>query len=122
MSVLFNTLRLQTYKNIQTFNKLFNHHPKDVVNFRRTNNNQGFSKLISNSGGYIGLQSTKSFVSDLKKLLTYGIDKVNDMNRTIDFQNNELVDRDVEYGFSKKPLGSWFDSFMKGESSIDTFF
>ncbi|MBW9172819.1 hypothetical protein [Clostridium estertheticum] len=83
--------------------------------------NEAFQKLI-NGSAYIGLQSTKSFVSDLKKLLTYGIDNVNDMNRTIDFQNNELIDRDVQYGFGKKQLQPWFDSFMKGKSAIDTFF
>ena len=83
--------------------------------------NEEFQKLISGSGS-IRLQSTKSFVSDLKKLLTYGVDKVNDMNRTIDFQNNELIDRDVQYGFGKEQLQLWFDSFMKGQSTIDTFF
>lgn len=83
--------------------------------------NEEFQKLISDSG-YIGLQSTKSFVSDLKKLLTYGVDKVNDMNRTIDFQNNELIDRDVQCGFGKEQLKPWFDSFMRGKSTIDTFF
>ncbi|WLC82058.1 hypothetical protein [Clostridium estertheticum] len=83
--------------------------------------NEAFQKLI-NGSAYIGLQSTKSFVSDLKKLLTYGIDNVNDMNRTIDFQNNELIDKDVQYGFGKDQLQPWFDSFMKGKSAIDTFF
>lgn len=83
--------------------------------------NEEFQKLISGSGS-IGLQSTKSFVSDLKKLLTYGVDKVNDMNRNIDFQNNELIDRNVQYGFGKEQLQPWFDSFMNGKSTVDTFF
>ena len=86
-----------------------------------TGGNEEFQNLISGSDS-IGLQSTKSFVSDLKKLLTYGVDKVNDMNRTIDFQNNELTDRDVQYGFGKEQLQPWFDSFMKGKSTVDTFF
>lgn len=83
--------------------------------------NEEFQKLINGSSN-IGLQSTKSFVSHLKKLLNYGVDKVNDMNRTIDFQNNELIDKDVQYGFGKEQLKPWFDSFMKGQSTIDTFF
>ena len=86
-----------------------------------TGGNEEFQKLISGSGS-IGLQSTKSFVSDLKKLVTYDVDKVNDMNRTIDFQNGELIDRDVQYGFGKEQLQPWFDSFMKGQSTVDTFF
>jgi hypothetical protein len=44
------------------------------------------------------------------------------MNRTIDFQNGELIDRDVQYGFGKEQLQTWFDPFMKGQSTIDTFF
>ncbi|MBX4271970.1 hypothetical protein, partial [Clostridium estertheticum] len=43
MSISFSNLRAQTYKNVQTFNNLFNHHPNDVIDPKRASG-EGFSK------------------------------------------------------------------------------
>ncbi|MBU3218441.1 hypothetical protein, partial [Clostridium estertheticum] len=48
MSISFSILRAHTYKNVQTFNNLFNHHPNDVIDPKRASG-EGFSveKMIS---------------------------------------------------------------------------
>jgi hypothetical protein len=38
MSIYFDNLRSQTYENVQIFNKLFNHHPNDIVNTKQSEN------------------------------------------------------------------------------------
>ncbi len=52
------------------------------------------------------------FEEDLKKILAYGVDKIADMSRSIDFQNGELIDRDVEYGFGAGHEKAWFDGLV----------
>lgn len=62
-------------------------------------------------------ESPKCLERDLKKLLAYGMDNITDMNRSIDFQNGHLIDKDVQYGFGPEQLKSWFDNLMGGSRS-----
>ena len=59
-------------------------------------------------------------ITKLKSLLAYGVDKIPDLEQSIDFQDGSLVDRDVNYGFGPGQLATWFNNFISGNATYNT--
>lgn len=59
-------------------------------------------------------------ITKLKSLLAYGIDKIPDLEQSIEFQNGSLIDRDVQYGFGPEQLATWFNHFISGKAIYNT--
>ena len=62
----------------------------------------------------------KLMVKKVKSVLSYGIDRIHDINFSIDFQNGELIDKDVKYGFNSNDLNRWIADASKNRRGIDT--
>lgn len=86
-------------------------------------NNDKLSAILDGSKKRVGLyyiQSSEGFTNDLKALLSYDYNNIEDMNRSINYQNGSLEDKDVVYGYGSTQTESWFNNLMTGKSSINS--
>ena len=84
--------------------------------------NEKFSAIVAsyknnatNEANYLN----KLMVKKVTTVLSYGIDRIDDINFSIDFQNGQLIDKNVKYGFNSNDLNRWLDDVSRVNSGVD---
>lgn len=74
-----------------------------------------FKNKTTNEANYLN----KLMLKKVTSVLSYGIDRIDDINFSIDFQNGQLIDKNVKYGFNSNDLNRWLADVSENGSGID---
>ncbi len=75
-----------------------------------------FKNSATNESNYLKKLMVKKVIS----ALSYGIDRINDISFSIDFQNGRLIDKNVKYGFNSNDLNKWLADVSQNSRGFDT--
>ncbi|HWR38165.1 MAG TPA: DUF4885 family protein [Patescibacteria group bacterium] len=90
-----------------------------LVNGQLTGANEKLTALIDSAdkSGSSSAKTVQEMIASLKKVLSYGQDKIPDMSVSYGYQRGALIDKNVQYGFGPNQLKSWYAQVMSGSSS-----
>ena len=71
--------------------------------------------IETNEANYLN----KLMVKKVTSVLSYGINNIEDINFSIDFQNGKLIDKNVKYGFNSNDLNKWLTDISGNSWGID---
>lgn len=74
-----------------------------------------FKDKATNEANYLN----KLMVKKVTSVLSYGVDRIDDINFSIDFQNGELIDKHVKFGFNSNDLNKWLEDVSEKSRGVD---